>query len=57
MFCRRQTNARINHMHEQALRAVYNGKTNPFEKLLRKYKTETMHLRNIKILDAELFKI
>ena len=57
MFCRRQTNARINHMHEQALTAVYNGKTSPFEKLLRKYMTETMHLRNIKILDAELFKI
>ena len=26
MFCGKQTNARINHIHETALRAVYNDK-------------------------------
>ena len=26
MFCGKQTNARINHIHERALRAVYNDK-------------------------------
>ena len=38
MFCGRQANARINHIHERTLRAVYNDKS------------ETIHRRNIKIL-------
>ena len=38
MFCGRQANTRINHIHERALRAVYNDKS------------ETIHRRNIKIL-------
>ena len=33
MFCGRQTNARINHIHERALRAVYNDEVSPFEEL------------------------
>ena len=57
MFRGRQTNARINHIHEKALRAVFNDKASPFEELLQKDKTETIHLRTIKILAAELFKI
>ena len=52
MFCGRQTNARINHIYEKALRAVYND-----EELLGRKKLETIHRRNIKILAAELFKI
>ena len=57
MFCGRQTNARINHMHERALRAVYNDEVSPFEELLGRDMSETIHRRNIKILAAELFKI
>ena len=57
MFCGRQTNARINHIHKRALRAVYNDEISPFEELLRRDKSETIHRRNIKILGAELFKI
>ena len=57
MFCGRQTNARINHIHERALRAVYNDEISPFEELLGRDKSETIHRRNIKILAAELFKI
>ena len=58
MFCGRQTNARINHIHERALRTVYNDEISPFEELLgRDDKSETIHRRNIKILAAELFKI
>ena len=57
MFCGRQTNARINHIHERALRAVYNDEISPFEELLGRDKSETIHRRNIKILTAELFKI
>ena len=54
MFCGRQTNARINHIHERALRAVYNDEISPFQALRRK--SETIHRRNIKILAAELLK-
>ena len=57
MFCGRQTNARINHIHEIALRAVYNGEISPFEELLVRDKSETMHQRNINILAAKLYKI
>ena len=57
MFCGRQTNARINHIHERALRAVYNDEISPFEELLGRDKSETIHRRNIKVLAAELFKI
>ena len=57
MFCGRQTNARINHILERALRAVYNDEISPFEELLERYKSETIPRRNIKILAAELFKI
>ena len=57
MFCGRQTNARINHIHERVLRAIYNYEISPFEELLGRDKSETIHRRNIKILAAELFKI
>ena len=57
MFCGRQTTARINHIHERALRAVYNDEISPFEELLGRDKSETIHRRNIKILATELFKI
>ena len=57
MFCGRQNNARINHIHERALRAVYIDQISPFEELLGRDKSETVHRRNIKILAAALFKI
>ena len=47
----------MNHLHERALRAVYNDDICLFEEPLGKDKSETMHQRNIKILAAELFKI
>ena len=57
MLCGRQTNARINHIYERALRAVYNDEISPFEELLRRDKSDTIQRRNIKRLAAELFKI
>ena len=56
-FCGRQTNAKINHVHERAMRAIYNDETSPFEELLVRDKSESIHRRNIKILATELFKI
>ena len=52
-----KSNEKINHKHERALRAVYNDEISPFEELLGRDKSETIHRRNIKILTAELFKI
>ena len=52
MFCGRQTNARINHIHERALKAVYNDEVSPFEELLRRDKSETIYQRNVKLLAA-----
>ena len=57
MFYGRQTNARITHVHERELRAVYNDEISPFEELLGRDKSESIHRRNIKILAAELCKI
>ena len=57
MFCERQTNARINYIHKRALRAFYNDEISPFEEVLERDKPETIHRRNIQILDAELFKV
>ena len=47
----------IESQFERALRAVYNDEITPFEELLGRDKSETIHRRNIKILAAELFKI
>lgn len=43
MFCGRQSNARINHIHDRALRVVCNDEISSFEELLGKDKSETMH--------------
>ena len=57
MFCGRQTNSRINHIHERTLRTLYNDEISPFEELIGRDKLETIHRNNIKILAAALFKI
>ena len=57
MFCERQTNARIRHIHERVLRGVYNDEISPLEELLVRDTSEAIHQRNIKILAAGLFKI
>ena len=57
MFCGRQINARINHIHERVLRVVYNDEVSLFEGLLGRDNSESIHRKNIKILAAELFKI
>ena len=57
MFCGRQTDARINYIQDRVLRTVYNDRISPFEELLGRDKSETIHRKNITILAAELFKI
>ena len=41
-FCGRQTNARINHILDRALKAVYNDEISPFEELLGRDKSEAI---------------
>ena len=48
---------RINHLHERALRTVYNDNVSTFEKLLEKNNSVTIHLRNLRILATELYKM
>ena len=57
MFHSRKANAKINHIHERALRIVYKGNKSSFEELLRKGKSFCIHHRNIQSLAIDLFKV
>ena len=56
MFCSRKLNRRINHIHERALRLVYDDYAGSFDELLHKDKSVSIHHRNIKYLAIEMFK-
>ena len=56
MFHGRQTNDKINKLHERALRIVYNDTITSFEELLIKDKTFTIHNQNIQSLAIEMYK-
>ena len=56
MYCDKTSHNRINHLHELALRTVYNGNVSTFEKSLEKHNPATVHVRNVKILATELYK-
>ena len=46
----------MNHLHERAIRAVYNDNVSIFEKRLEKDNPVTIHVRNLRILAAELYE-
>ena len=56
MCCDKTSDNRINHLHERALRTVYNHNVLTFEKLLEKDNSVTIHVRNLRILATELYK-
>ena len=56
MCCDKTSDNRINHLHERALRTVYNDNVSTFEKLLEKDNSVTIHVRNLRILATELYK-
>ena len=57
MFCGRNSNNPINHLHERALRIVYNDNQSCFENLLRKDRSVSIHHRNIRSFAIEIYKI
>ena len=56
MFHSRKLNHKINHIHERALRLVYNDYTSTFENLLLMDGSVSIHHRNIQKVATEMFK-
>ena len=50
-------NQKINHIHERALRLVYNDYKSSFDQLLKNDKTISIHHRNIHYLAIEMYKV
>ena len=57
MFCSRKMNRKINHIHERALRLVYNDYSSTFNELLIKDKSVCIHYRNLHQLAIEMYKV
>ena len=57
MFHGRKSNNRINHIHERALRLVYNDDKSSFTELLNRNNSYCVHHKNIQFLAIELYKI
>ena len=56
-MCRDKTSYdHMYHLHERALRTVYNDNVSTFEKLLEKDNSVTIQVRNLRILAIELYK-
>ena len=56
LFHSRRLNNRINHIHESALRIIYQDYSS-FKDVLRKDSSFTIHQRNLKLLVTEMFKV
>ena len=57
MFHDRWITQKINRLHERALRIVYKDDTLTFSQLLEKDQSVTMHIKNIRTLAVELYKV
>ena len=55
MFHSRETNNRINHIHERALRIAYKDKNSTFQQLLIKDGAVSIHHRNLQVLATEIY--
>ena len=56
MCCNRSCNNRINHLHDTALRIVYNDNVSSFQDLLKRGQPVRIHHRNIRLLGMKLYK-
>ena len=57
MDCTRKSNNKINRVHERALRIAHNDYSTEFQELLKKVGSETKHIRNVKKVAVEMFKV
>ena len=57
MFCWRKMNKKINHIHERAIRLVYDDYITSFQDLLIKDNSVSIHHRNIQKVAIEMFKV
>ena len=56
MFCSREINKKIDHIHERALRLVYKDYLSTFSDLLKRDKSISIHHRNIHQVAIEMHK-
>ena len=57
-MCHNRTiNNKINGLHEKCLRIVYNDNKSSFQELLDKDKGVTIHVKNVRALAIEMFKV
>ena len=56
MFCSRNSNKKINRLHERALRLVYDDYSSIFETLLERDSSFTIHHQNIQSMLIEIYK-
>ena len=54
--CKQYYYNRMNHLHERALRTVYNDNLSTFERLMEKDNSVTLHVRILRILATEPYK-
>ena len=57
MFHGRQVNNKINHLHERALRMVYEDSSSSFDTLLEKVMLFSVHDKSIQQLALEMYKV
>ena len=57
MFHTKQSNNKINSLHEKALRKTYQDRNSSFSKLLKLDKSVSIHYRNRKYLLTEIYKV
>ena len=57
MFCSRKMNRKINHIHERALRMVYDDYNSSFDELLIRDNSVSIHYRNIQKVAIEMYKV
>ena len=57
MCCSRKINRKINHLHQRALRLVYNDYRSSFDELLKNDKSISIHHKNIHNVAIEMFKV
>ena len=53
----RSVNNKINRLHERYLRIAYSDTVSSFEDLLDKDRSVSVHVKNIKTLAIEMFKV